>query len=416
MEKKINFGIGFITGRPNVCNIINNYYKYIQEQVKELKEKVNFTFFVLYDLNYLNTTEKEFHNINQEVYNNIKIKYLSPEDVMNKKKEIMNKHNLEEEEVDLLIGKGYARARNTILYEAVEQNIDYLLFWDDDEYPLAAIKDGKHVKWLKQANILQHIKHIENADITYGCRCGMTNPLPAIEYNGVVTEKAYKEFIEAIENEAISWDKLQEMLANESGITYADEEIALHNREVEEIKEIGKENFVLGSGICLNLRHIDKIPAFYNPPEARGEDTFFSCALGELNAKVLRIPVYHFHDGFLKFTFLMEDKFPKKLKKVTSEDNGISLRFKRTVTGWTKYKPLLCYIKQDEEKYHKEIETVKIKLKNNVEKMSTIFDDCDLTDLPLILEKYDNNVKKHYEEYLKVNRIWNKIKKDIKEI
>ena len=25
MEKEINFGIGFITGRPNVCNIINSY-------------------------------------------------------------------------------------------------------------------------------------------------------------------------------------------------------------------------------------------------------------------------------------------------------------------------------------------------------------------------------------------------------
>lgn len=413
MEKEINFGVGFITGRPNICDIINNYYRYIKEQVKGLKQKVNFTFFILYDLKYLNTKEEDFHKLNKEVFENIEIKYLSPEYVINKKNVVMDKHGLLEEEADLLIGSGYARARNTILYEAVEQNIDYLLFWDDDEYPLAALKDDKNVKWLKQENILQHIKNIENADITYGYRCGMTNPLPAIQYNEIVTEETYKEFIEAVENEAISWDKLQVMLANESGITYADEQIALYNKEVEEIEKIGTENFVLGSGICLNLTHIDKIPAFYNPPEARGEDTFFSCALGKLNAKVLKIPVYHFHDGFLKFTFLMEDKFPKKLKKVTSEDDGISLRFKRTITGWTKYKPLLCYIKQNEENYHKEIVQVKEKLKNNVDKMSTVFDDCDLTDLPIILEKYDNNVKKHYSQYLKVNEIWNKIKKHI---
>ena len=55
MKKEINFGIGFITGRPNICNIINNYCKQIVEQVKDLEEQVNFTFFVLYDLNYLNT-------------------------------------------------------------------------------------------------------------------------------------------------------------------------------------------------------------------------------------------------------------------------------------------------------------------------------------------------------------------------
>ena len=34
MKKEINFGIGFITGRPNICKIINNYYKYLIEQVE----------------------------------------------------------------------------------------------------------------------------------------------------------------------------------------------------------------------------------------------------------------------------------------------------------------------------------------------------------------------------------------------
>ena len=55
----------------------------------------------------------------------------------------------------------------------------------------------------------------------------------------------------------------------------------------------------------------------------------------------------------------------------------------------------------------------KRKLKNSVEKMSTAFADCDLTHLPEVLEKYDCKVKEQYEEYLKVNRTWNKIKKAI---
>lgn len=384
------------------------------EQVKDFEKKVNFTFFILYDLNYLNTQEKEFYNIDPKILKNIKIKYLNPEYIVEKKIEIMKKHKLTEREVDLVIGKGYAKARNCIVYEALEEKIDYLLFWDDDEYPLAALKDGKDIKWVKQNNVLQHLKYIDKADITYGYRCGMINPLPYVEYNETITEDIFKQFIEALENEVISWDKLQYMLKNESEIGYADETIATYNKQVDEIKKIGKENFVLGSGICLNLTHIDKIPAFYNPPEARGEDTFFSCALRDKGTKVLRIPVYHFHDAFLKFTFLMEEKFPKKIKKVTTDDNGISLRLKRTITGWIKYKPLLYYI-FDKENYRNIIDETKIKLENSIRPMSTAFEDCDLTNLPVVLEEYDNKVIQHYQEYIETNKIWDKIKKNIME-
>ena len=415
MKKEINFGIGFITGRPNVCNIINNYFKHILDQVKELDVKVNFTFFILYDLNYLNTKEERFYNINKEVHEKIKIKYLTPEYVKNKKIEVMKKHNLTEQEAGLIIGRGYAKARNSILYEAVEEGIDYLLFWDDDEYPLATLKNGEGIEWIKQNNVLQHIKNIENADITYGYRCGMINPLPAVKYNEIITENVYKQFIEAIENEVISWNKIQEMFNDDSGIGYANKEIATCVKETEVVRNIGTKNFVLGSGICLNLRHLDKIPAFYNPPEARGEDTFFSCALGNLEAKVLRIPVYHFHDGFLKFRFLMEEKYPKKLHKITTEDNGISLRFQKTTTGWTKYKPLLYFILNNDN-YEDVIKNSKRKLQNSVKKMSTAFENCDLTDLPNVLEEYHNNVKKHYQEYLETNRIWDKVKNNIKGI
>ena len=412
MKEKINFGVGFITGRPNICKIINSYYKYIIEQVKKIEVKVNFTFFVLYDLNYMNTEEKEFYNINPEVFKEIKIKYLSPEYVEKKKYEVMKKHNLTEYEAGLVIGKGYAKARNSILYEAVEEGIDYLLFWDDDEYPLAALKNGKNIEWLKQENVLQHIKNIENTDITYGYRCGMINPLPYVEYNDIITEDIYKQFIEAIENEVISWDKVQGMYKNDSAIGYANKEIATYKQNVKNVEDIGRKNFVLGSGICLNLRHLEKIPAFYNPPDARGEDTFFSCALADTGAKVLQIPVYHFHDGFLKFSFLMEDRFPKRLKKVTTEDNGISLRFKKTTTGWTKYKPLLYYI-IDNDNYEDIIQDAEIKLKNSAEKISTAFENCDLTYLPNTLEEYDKNVKKHYQEYIDTNKVWNKIKNSI---
>ena len=414
MSKEINFGIGFITGRDNICDIINNYYKYILEQVEELDRKVNFMFFILYDLNYLNSKEEDFHKIDPQVFNQIKVKYLSPEYVLNKKKEVMKKHNLTEQEVNLVIGSGYAKARNCILYEAIEENIDSLLFWDDDEYPLAAIKNKENIKWIKQKNVLQHIKNIENADITYGYRCGLINPLPYVEYNDIITEDIYKKFITAIQNEVISWDKIQKTQEKDELIGYADETIATHLTKNITINNIGDTDFVLGSGICLNLNHLEKIPAFYNPPEARGEDTFFSCALKQTEAKVLQIPVYHFHDAFLKFTFLMKDQFPKELKRISTEDDTISLRFKRTITGWTKYKPLLYYI-LNRNSYENIINESKANLINSAKQMSLAFPNCDLTGLPKILEEYDNNVEKHYKEYLNTNKIWDKIKYNIQE-
>ena len=413
MKEEINFGIGFITGRPNVCNIINNYCKYIIEQVKQLDKKVNFIFFVLYDLNYLNAKEQDFYKIRPEVKEHIRIKYLTPDYVLQKKDEVMKKHNLKESESDLLIGKGYARARNTILYEAVQEKIDYLLFWDDDEYPVASLKNGKDIQWIKQNNVLQHLKYIKDADITYGYRCGIMNLLPYIEYNDVITEEIYKEFIEAMENEVVSWNKVQYMLKNDSGIEYAEKEIATGACSSLPVEKIGKKNFVLGSGICLNLKHLDKIPAFYNPPEARGEDTFFSCALADTGAKVIRIPTYHFHDGFLKYKFLMEDKFPKTLRKITSKDDEIETRFLKTAKGWIKYKPLLYYI-LNKDTYKQEMTLAKEKLDKTAKIVSTAFKNCDLTVLKSILQEYDENVEKHYKEYKEINEVWDKVKFNIR--
>ena len=61
MNKDINFGIGFITGRANICKIVNSYYKYLVEQVENLDVKVNLTIFILYDLAYQFTTRIDFY-------------------------------------------------------------------------------------------------------------------------------------------------------------------------------------------------------------------------------------------------------------------------------------------------------------------------------------------------------------------
>ena len=81
MEKEINFGIGFVTGRSNVCKVINSYYEQIVEQTKRYSKKINVTVFILFDTTYQQTPREEFYNIKPEVHKKIKIVYITPEDI-----------------------------------------------------------------------------------------------------------------------------------------------------------------------------------------------------------------------------------------------------------------------------------------------------------------------------------------------
>ncbi len=416
MEREINFGIGFVTGRSNVCKVINSYYNDVLRQIEDYDVKVNITFFILYDLSYQYTKRTDFYNIIPDLYRkNINVRYITPEEIENEKIVLSEKYNLSKDDVELFIGHGHAKGRNTVMYYALKENIDYLLFWDDDEYPVACIKgeNGK-IEWKMQNNVIDHIKYIEkeNADVTRAYHCGYISPIPYIEASEEVSEEDLKNFIEAISNELVTWESIKKNFEVDGGVTFADRNVANGEGAFEVLGENGEKKWVAGSTLCLNLRNIDKIPAFYNPPGARGEDTFFSMSLDE--AKVFRIPLYHFHDGFLKCTSIMKNRFPAKLRKIESDEDNIEQRFLKASIGWIKYKPLLMYI-ENPETYRERIEKVQEKLEKGSEKINKLFENSDFTHLPEILRDYDEEVEEHYQEFIDTNAIWDKLKKAIKD-
>ena len=408
MEKEINFGIGFVTGRTNVCKIINSYYNNMIEQTRKYDKKVNITIFILFDTTYEQTPRENFYNLKYEVYRNIKVKYITPEDIKEEIKKLSARNNMNVEDMQFFLGHGHAKGRNTVMYYAIKYKMDYLLFWDDDEYPVAVLKENGKNTWIKQDNIIKHIEFMERekADVTIGYHCGYISPIPYIDFNEKFTEEDLKEFIEVISNDIISWESIREKMKNNNGVTYANKELA-SGKGTYEIKTDGIGKWVAGSTLCLNLNNRDKIPAFYNPPLARGEDTFFSTLLG--NSKTIRIPVYHFHDGFLKYTEIMEGKYPKSLRKINVKEDHIKNRFLKATIGWIKYKPLLLYIK-DREKYREEIENMVNKLQVIVPKLNEIFNDNCFTLLLEELKTYDINVEEHYVDYIRTNKIWNALK------
>ena len=408
MEKTVQFGLGFVTGRPNVCKIINNTYENLINQFENTGKKVELTVFVLFDLQYQETTRMDFYELIPKVYKNIKIKYITPENIEELKKRLVAREQLTKQEADLFFGHGHAKGRNTLMYYAKMWNIDYLLFWDDDEYPVACIKNQEtgEITWKEQNNVAIHLKYIEDADITIGYHCGYISPIPYVEINKEINEDLFREYIEAISNEVVSWDSIKQKFIKDNGVTYADEKIA-NGEGAYELKQNGAGKWVVGSTLCLNLKNIERIPAFYNPPGARGEDTFFSTLLSE--TKVIKVPVYHFHDGFLKYTCIMKKKYPKTLRKIKIEEELIPQRFLQASRGWIKYKPLLTYI-SDRSKYKENIQKVKEQLDRSVPEINKLFGNHDFNILLEDLEEYSSDVEKHYKEYLKTNDVWNKLK------
>lgn len=412
MQDTVEFGIGFVTGRPNVCRLINSYYKDVLKQVENMDIKVNFTFFILYDLGYQFTKRTDFYGIIPEVYKNIKIKYITPEDIEEEKKKLISRQNLKREDIDLIFGHGHAKGRNTVMYYALKRHIDYLLFWDDDEYPIAVTKQKDTLNWIKQNNVAEHIRYIKDSDITIGYHCGYISPIPYIELGNEIDEDDFKEYIEAISNEVISWQSIKDKMILNDGVTYADINV-INKSIVYEMKNVSIQNAVVGSTLCINLNNYEKIPAFYNPPGARGEDTFFSSLLG--NCKVTKVPVYHFHDGFLKYMQIMKGRNPKKLRRINVDEESIEHRFLQASLGWIKYKPLYMYI-SDKDNYKTKSNEVKRKLEKCIPQMNKLFAHNDLREVLDSFNIWNEKVKKHYEEYYKTNEIWNVIKSKITEI
>ena len=402
-KKEINLGIGFEAGRTNVCDLINTYYKDIVEQTNKYKIPVKITIFLMYDLHYQGAKKEDFYNINPEVFKAVNLQYITEEDIENAKRESMD--FLSKQEVDLFFGYGHAKGRNTIMYFALKEGMDYLMFWDDDEYPVACLKEGRKVVWKKQDNLLLHLKAMEHAAVSNGYHCGYVSPIPYIQFGEDIKEEILKTFVEAISNDIVSWNSIKQKMLGDYGITYADKDLA------NGIGEYVLENkWVSGTSLCINLKRVREIPAFYNPPNARGEDTFFSTKLGK--AKTVKVPVYHFHDGFLQYSGIMQNNFPTSLGKIKMNSAKIEKRFFNACVGWARYKPLLMYV-SNKEQYLQNSEIVYNKLKGSVNEMNNLIkhSDCDFRNVLEEYKAFSSRVFLDYQDYQKVNRIWNKIKK-----
>lgn len=406
-SKVINIGIGCVTGRENFKKLIKTYVNNWHQNGHIENANINIHIFIAYDLNYTGAQKSAFTSLEEEVYDSVKsINYIGEEETKNLIEELNNEGILTSEEGQLLFGDGYGKKRNLVLYSALVSKMDYLLFLDDDEYPVTPLNTFNDViSWSGQDVLGVHLNNISRCDITAGYHCGYISPIPYIDFNKAMPEETFRLFIDSISNDIINWDSIKTKLQNGKGITFGDIDVVLRKKTVD-IKESQGGKWISGSNLCINLQTPDRIPPFYNPPGARGEDTFFSTLLSNLEVK--RVSTYTFHDGFLKYSRMLSGVLPQDLKPVLSTDEMVIKRFLKASIGWIRYKPLLMYI-TNRGNYQSNIKQMKKNLQKSIPTICKYFKNNEFKDIIENLDKYDRNVVNHYEEFTKVIEIWNRL-------
>lgn len=398
-------GIGFATGRKNFQRVLRTYMSSFMESGLTGNNEISLNLLVAYDLAYHKTKSTDYTRIPQEVAEQLDgVKFIGTSCIKEEIDYLIKEDVINIQDARMIFGKGYATKRNAVLYNAVKQNIEYLIFLDDDEYPVAVTNTRGNAVWGGQHVVATHLKYITNVDITHGRHCGYISPIPFVEFNDTMTEADFRLFVEAISNDIVNWENIKTIMKN-GGVTYADTKI-LTSDDAVEVREVNSAKFISGANLSINLTDPRRVLPFYNPPGARGEDTFLSTCLSE--REVLKVPCYTFHDGFSTYNHLLSGVLPIKLKFITADTEQIVNRFYRACIGWIRYKPLFLYITQPDF-YEEKIKNIHKQLNEVLPRICNYFDQPDFMNVLTELEKYHGNVKKHHQEFLETQRIWAKI-------
>jgi hypothetical protein len=406
---KRNIAVGFVTGRKHFQNVLKSYINNWLEHGLIQDDEIRLHLFILYDLKYHGTEISDYKKIPPELVNMVdSINFYGAGEIANEVAILKSTGKIIEGDARLLFGEGYAKKRNVVTYFAIKNKMDRLIFIDDDEYPLATLKNeyGKLV-WMGQSIVGTHLKYIADADITHGHHCGYISPIPYIDFNEVLTENDFRYFIEAISNDIISWEKIRTLIADNKGVTYANSDI-INNSLISEVKEENGLKFISGANLCFNLDNTEHLPPFYNPPGARGEDTFMSTSLSKL--KVVKVPCYTFHDGFLMYNNLLNGVLPLSLEAMDRITPVILKRFVNATVGWIRYKPLLVYITKRGE-YENTMKDMLWKLNNTIPKLCRYFSTNEFERILQEFLFYRKNVLKHFNDFEATKDAWAKLMK-----
>ncbi|MDR3288157.1 MAG: hypothetical protein LBT22_01870 [Peptococcaceae bacterium] len=405
-KKKINVGVGFVTGRKNFKYVAKTYVNNWNESGAVDSGGYALHLFVAYDLAYKSTKVSDYKISDEEILDTVdSAHYIGDFSITTEAQYLVKNKVIDLRESKLIFGEGYAMKRNAVLYFALKNKMDYLIFLDDDEYPIATLKISDSIVWKGQEVLSTHIANLRHCDMTHGHHCGYVSPIPYLEFNEKLSEDEFKIFVEAISNDIINWDSIKAKMLN-GGVTYADLDV-IESKKIEVVKELNGMKFISGANLGFNLKDTDKLFPFYNPPGARGEDAFLSTCLNECTIR--KIPCYTFHDGFSTYQNLLLGVLPNRLKTMNAQgSSAIGKRFLQATLGWIRYKPLLTYV-TNRENYGAEIQSIKSSLSQVLPSICDFFENAKFKELLDELDFFDAHVEEHYKDFQDTKLAWIKI-------
>ncbi len=404
MVTVMKVGIGFVTGRKGFKHLLRTYVNSWSEQGFVEDDDTKLRLFVAYDLSYFGTTVSDYTRIDKDLAGKLDgLSYFGATRITEERQTLVREGVIDSSEAMLLFGDGYGKKRNAVVWFAIRAGMDRLLFIDDDEYPIA-VQRGDPVHWRGQSVLGAHLHASPDADITHGRHCGYISPIPKIRFDRTLDEGSFAELIDALSNDIVSWDSIREVVLGDGGVTYADPGIVDGAPPVE-VGSVKGMKFISGANLCLNLNRGGADAPFFNPPGARGEDTFLSTCLED--KRVLRVPAYTFHDAFLKYKALLHGVLPRRLQPVDALDPAVAKRFAKAAVGWVRYKPLLSYI-SDRSGYEATMDSMADVFGRNGPRFKAYFKADEFDRLLPELRRFRGKVAEHHELFERTKEAWNK--------
>lgn len=395
------------TGRPRVKQVINAF---VDNATFHGYNPKDFSVYLSIDT-YFNKKRTRDFQLGKRLESNLgNVQYISPID-----RRILAKEIIEQTQADPLIvndlfsGRGYSRQRNSALLYALKEGNDLAICIDDDEAPFVPVqKEDKTLEWQNLDFFGPHIMMLcTEADITRGPYMGYLSPIPS-DFARDIPGNIRRQLGEALQpgSDVINRDSFFNLMNKIRYLSESELNDPSRPLDAEETK-FGKHIYSGNMGINLNSVREGKVPIFYTPPNARGEDTIFALQLSHLN--VVEVPSYIFHDPFNLYPGVLNKEFPEKLKNIPVNEQTKN-RFADALIGWLKYAPILINMtSKDSQEREERINEMLEKIEEPTKKLADLLDCKRLSECKNILQEYSKNVIYHYDSLIRSQQVWKEV-------
>ena len=399
---KTKIALTIPTGRPQIKEILRAFLDNAQRYGYDLND---FSIYLAIDTTYQNRNLEDFR-LDSDLERRLKkVEYISE-----KERKKMSEKAIKEWEITphiaqtLYQGNGYAKQRNAAITFALRDGNNVAICFDDDETPYVPLKkENREIQWAQSDFFTPHLEALlTGTDITKGPCLGYFSPIPS-DFERDIPKDIRRKLGEALSlgNEVINKDSFLNIFMKQFKYLSESEFRTPIEPVIVPWGKHGKPVPGGNMGINLDSMRAQKIPIFYTPPNARGEDTIFGLQLKK--AKVKKVNAYIFHDPFGLHPGILSKRFPKRPKPIPVTPDS-KRRFANALIGWLKYAPLLIAMTSKNRKQR--IREMIEKIQSPTQEIAKILDCPEINNSITILEQYGNNVDIHLQELAQTQREW----------